>query len=168
MIKEIDATPPQPVVHVNNRRMFRGVRSRAWGKFAAEIRDSTRKGVKVWIGTFDTAEAAALAYDQAAFLTRGSLAVMNFPEELVRKSLQNMAIDSKPFEKGTSPVLELKRKLKRKHINRRKSNKVSTRKIQSEYHSDQIQMETNSNSQNVLELEDLGAEYLEQLLNMTS
>lgn len=70
-------------------RHYRGVRKRPWGKYAAEIRDSTRKGARIWLGNFETAEEAGLACDKATLRIRGTKACLNFPPETIACSSEN-------------------------------------------------------------------------------
>ncbi|XP_019185677.1 PREDICTED: ethylene-responsive transcription factor 1B-like [Ipomoea nil] len=129
-------------------RQFVGVRRRPWGKYAAEIRDSTRNGLRVWLGTFDSAEEAALAYDQAALLMRGPETFLNLPLATVRDSLKGMRCGGD--KAATSPVETLKESYKRR-------SSTSMFGGNNKRGFDELD--------NVLVLEDLGPELLDELLS---
>ncbi|KAI3913560.1 hypothetical protein MKX01_022141 [Papaver californicum] len=58
---------------------YNGVRKRKWGKWVSEIRVPNGRE-RIWLGSHDTPEKAARAFDAALFCLRGQGAKFNFPD----------------------------------------------------------------------------------------
>ncbi|KAG8491413.1 hypothetical protein CXB51_014644 [Gossypium anomalum] len=75
MVKHISE---KPAVERSDSR-FKGVRKRKWGKWVSEIRLPNSRE-RIWLGSYDSAEKAARAFDAALFCLRGRSAKFNFPD----------------------------------------------------------------------------------------
>ncbi|OIT39129.1 PREDICTED: ethylene-responsive transcription factor SHINE 3-like [Nicotiana attenuata] len=92
-------------------KKFKGVRQRQWGSWVSEIRHPLLKK-RIWLGTFETAEEAARAYDEAAILMNGQVAKTNFP--IVKENDVNNSNDKKfPLSSASTLSTVLNAKLRK-------------------------------------------------------
>ncbi|XP_020229999.1 ethylene-responsive transcription factor ERF020 [Cajanus cajan] len=92
-------------MHATTRNKFKGVRRRKWGKWVSEIRVPGSQE-RLWLGTYATPEAAAVAHDVAVYYLRrpSSLDKLNFPDTFSSYRVQLRDMSPRSVQKVASDV----------------------------------------------------------------
>ncbi|XP_031473242.1 ethylene-responsive transcription factor ERF020-like [Nymphaea colorata] len=103
------------VVEDGGRKPYKGVRRRKWGKWVSEIRLPGSRD-RLWLGSYATPEAAAIARDTAVFCLRGPNSVnsLNFPYNIPaipRLDMSPRSVRRVAAEAGVAMDVELSSKL---------------------------------------------------------
>lgn len=124
-------TPTKPIKTTKPTvSRFVGVRQRPSGRWVAEIKDSSQR-VRLWLGTFDSPEEAARAYDEAARALRGENTRTNFALAPPNSSPSDSDIAFSSLERGVH-FASLKAKLSKNLqgiITRTRDNKASKTRV---------------------------------------
>lgn len=78
MVKPTAESMAEASSSTSHEPKYKGVRKRKWGKWVSEIRLPNSRE-RIWLGSYESPEKAARAFDAALLCLRGATAKFNFP-----------------------------------------------------------------------------------------